>query len=91
MEGVEKFGGPCGVEPTARWLRVAKRQWVETLNIAKVSPLIVENHEDPGFLVITLLLPGLVFCDDFDHNLAQQCEVNPSVERCLVEQTQQAQ
>jgi hypothetical protein len=56
----------CGaIDSTARWLRVAEDQWFEPLNVAKVSPFIVENHELAGFLLIPLFLPHSVVCEDF--------------------------
>ena len=36
--------GRGGGEPTARWLRVAAGQWFEPLDVAMVSPFIVENQ-----------------------------------------------
>jgi hypothetical protein len=44
---------------------VAEGYYFEPLNVAKVSPFIIENHELAGFLLIPLLLPSLVVCADF--------------------------
>ena len=44
--------GRVAVEPTARLLRVTEGQLFELLDVVKVSPFIVENHERAGFLLI---------------------------------------
>ena len=49
----------------ARLLRVATGQQFELLDVAKVFPFIVENYELAGFLLILLLLPNSVVCEDF--------------------------
>ena len=51
--------------PMARLLRVADGQLFEQLDVAKVSPFIVEKHELDGFLLSRLILPGSVVCEDF--------------------------
>ena len=48
-----------------RRLRVAEGQVFEPLDVAKVSPFIVENHEAAGFQLILWLLPNSVVCEDF--------------------------
>jgi hypothetical protein len=49
---------------------VAEWQLFEQLDAAKVSPFIFENHEFAGFLLIPLLLPSLVVCEDFEHKIS---------------------
>ena len=44
---------------------MAEGQSFEQLDVAKVSPFIRENHELAGFLLIPLLLPNSVVCEDF--------------------------
>jgi hypothetical protein len=44
---------------------VAEGQLFEQLDVAKVSPFIVENHELAGFLLIPLFLSTSVVCEDF--------------------------
>jgi len=44
---------------------VAESQLFEQLDVAKVSPFIVENHELAGALLIPLLLPNLVGFENF--------------------------
>jgi hypothetical protein len=60
---------------------VAEGQVFEPLDVAKVSPFIVENHEAAGF---QLILWGFYlirsFVRIFSTNLAQHFGVNPSVE-----------
>jgi hypothetical protein len=48
---------------------VAEGQRFEPLNVAKVSPFIVEKHELAGFLLIRLIPSGLVVSEDFEHKL----------------------
>ena len=43
---------------------MAEGQVFEPLNVAKVSPFIVENHERAGVLLIPLLLSNSVGFDD---------------------------
>ena len=52
----------------------------EPLDVAKVSPFIVENHELLGFLLIPWLLSSSVVCEDFEHKFAQHIGVTPSGE-----------
>ena len=44
---------------------MAESQLFEHLDVAKVSPFIVENHELVGFLLIPLLLLNSVAFEDF--------------------------
>jgi len=44
---------------------VAEGHLFEQLDVAKVSPFIIENHELAGFLLILLLLPDSVVIEDF--------------------------
>lgn len=44
---------------------MAEGQLFEHLDVAKVSPFIVEHHEPVGFLQIPLLLPNSVVCENF--------------------------
>ena len=44
---------------------MAEGQLFEPLDVTKVSPFIVENHELAGFLRIPLLLPNSVGFEDF--------------------------
>ena len=44
---------------------MAEGQYFEPLDVAKVSPFIVEGHELAGFLLIPLLLPHSVGFEDF--------------------------
>ena len=44
---------------------MAEGQLFEQLDVAKVSPLIVENNGLVGFLLIPLLLPDSVVFEDF--------------------------
>ena len=44
---------------------MATGQWFELLDVAKVSPFIVANHELAGFLLIPLFLSNSVVCEDF--------------------------
>ena len=44
---------------------MAEGQLFEQLDVAKVSPFIVEKHELAGFLLIPLLLPNSVCFEDF--------------------------
>jgi hypothetical protein len=44
---------------------VAEGQVFEPLDVAKVSPFIVDNHGLAGFLLIPLLLPNSVVFEDF--------------------------
>jgi hypothetical protein len=44
---------------------VAEGQVFEQLDVAKVSPFIVENRELAGCLLIPLLLLNAVVCEDF--------------------------
>ena len=49
---------------------MAEGQVFEPLDVAKVSPFIVENHELVGFLLIPLLLPDSVVFEDFQHKFS---------------------
>jgi hypothetical protein len=49
---------------------VAEGQCFEPLDVAKVSPFIVENHERAGFLLIPLLLLNVIGFEDFSHKLS---------------------
>jgi len=62
--------GRVGVEPTARWLRVATDQWFELLNVVKVSPFIVENHGFADVLLIPWLLLNSVRCEELTHKIS---------------------
>jgi hypothetical protein len=44
---------------------VAEGQLFEQLDVAKVSPFIVEKHELVGFLLIPLPLPNSVVFEEF--------------------------
>ena len=44
---------------------MAEGQVFEQLDVAKVSPFIIANHELAGFLLIPLFLPDSVVCEDF--------------------------
>ena len=46
---------------------MAEGQSFEQLDVAKVSPFIVEDHELAGFLLILLLLLNSVVCEEFAH------------------------
>ena len=48
---------------------MAKDQEFEPLDVAKVSPLIIENHELAGFLLIPWLLPDSVVCEELKHKI----------------------
>jgi hypothetical protein len=43
---------------------VAESQLTEQLDVAKVSPFIVEKHELAGFLLTRLIPSGSVVCED---------------------------
>ena len=45
-------------------------QLYELLDVAKVSPFIVENQVLAGVLLIPLVLFSLVVCEDFTHNIS---------------------
>jgi hypothetical protein len=49
---------------------VAKDQEFEPLNVAKVSPFIIENHGFAGVLLIPLLLPHSVSFEEFEHKFS---------------------
>ena len=49
---------------------MAEGQFFEPLDVAKVSPFIIENHELAGFLLIPLLLSNSVVCEDFEHKFS---------------------
>jgi hypothetical protein len=49
---------------------VAKDQEFEPLDVAKVSPFIVENHGFAGFLLIPLLLLNSVVFEEFEHEIS---------------------
>ena len=44
---------------------MAEGRLFEQLDVAKVSPFIIENHELAGCLLIPLLLPNSVVFEDF--------------------------
>ena len=44
---------------------MAEGQLFEQLDVTKVSPFIVKNHELAGFLLVPLFLLNLVVCEDF--------------------------
>ena len=56
---------------------MAEGQIVEPLDVAKVSPFIVENHEVAGFLLILLLLLNSVDCEGFQHKISTHCWGQP--------------
>ena len=43
---------------------------MEPLDVAKVSPFIVESHEVAGFLLIPLVLHDSVGCDELTHKIS---------------------
>ena len=43
---------------------------MELLDVAKVSPLIIEYHELGGVLLIPLFLSDSVLCEDFEHKIS---------------------
>lgn len=49
---------------------MTERQIFEPLDVAKVSSFIVENHELAGVLLISLLLPNSVVCEEFAHKFS---------------------
>jgi hypothetical protein len=49
---------------------VAEGQVFEPLDVAKVSPFIVENQELAGFLLIPWLLSNSVVFEDFQHKFS---------------------
>ena len=49
---------------------MAEGQVIERLDVAKVSPFIVENHELAGFPLILLLLLNWVVCEELTHKIS---------------------
>ena len=49
---------------------MAEGQGFEPLDVANVSPLFLENHGLAWFLLIPLLLPSFVLCEDFEHKIS---------------------
>ena len=49
---------------------MAAGQKFEPLDVAKVSPFIVENHGLDDFLLILLVLPNFVLCEHFEHEIS---------------------
>ena len=49
---------------------MATEQLFEPLDVAKVSPFIVENHELAVFLLIPWLLLNAVVCEDLTHKIS---------------------
>ena len=56
---------------------MADGQLCELLDVVKVSPFIVANHELADFLLITLILSSLVVCEDFEHKISTATSGEP--------------
>jgi hypothetical protein len=57
---------------------VAEGQLLEQLDVAKVSPFIVEHHGLAGFLLIPFVLSGSVVFEDFSHKFSTPFSRFPS-------------
>jgi hypothetical protein len=71
---------------------VAKDQEFEPLDVAKVSPFIIENHELAGFLLIPWLLPDSVVCEELKHKIStlsfqEGLGIQPSINLIRAEQS----
>ena len=64
-EVVENFCGSCRGRTYGPLIKSGRRPMIQTARSCEGSPFIVENDGRAGFLLIPLLLPNSVVCEDF--------------------------